>query len=94
MTRASAARVRVPREAALSVNEPLVRSEPMDTDTSVFALTAWSIKTDGTTFQIARTWHGKPKWSKPYQNLRAATQAIARKLSEELTERLTRRQRR
>lgn len=93
MTRASAARVRVPREAALSVNEPL-RSEPMDSDAGVFALTAWSIKTDGTTFQIARTWHGKPRWSKPYKSLRAATQAVARKLAEELTERLARRQRR
>lgn len=94
MNRASVARVRVPREAALSVNEPLVRSEPMDSDAGIFALTAWSIKTDGTTFQIARTWHGKPRWSKSYKSLRAATQAIARKLAEELTERLARRQRR
>jgi hypothetical protein len=58
----------------------------------VFALKAWTVKSDGGKFFISPTaWFDeKQKWHGPYKTLQNATAAIARKLAEEFLERAKR----
>lgn len=56
---------------------------------TVFALKAYSVKRSDDRFYIAPTagFTDKPRWSKSYATLQAATAAIARQLAEEWLQR-------
>jgi hypothetical protein len=60
---------------------------------ALFALKAWTIKKQGEKYYISptATFDDKTRWSKGYDSLQSACQAIARKLAEEWTEREVRR---
>ncbi len=54
----------------------------------IYALKSWTIKKRGDEFYIATSGHSRQhKWRGPYQNLKRATTAIARKLEWEFTRR-------
>lgn len=55
----------------------------------VFALRAWTVKSENGKFFISPTacFDDKHKWRGPYRTLQHATTAIARKLGEEFNER-------
>jgi hypothetical protein len=59
------------------------------TSARVFALKSWTIKCDNDRYFISPTacFDDKHRWSKPYQTLQRATNAIARKLQQEFLER-------
>jgi hypothetical protein len=59
------------------------------TSTRVFALKSWTIKFAHGQYFISPTacFDDKHRWSKPYQTLPRATNAIARKLQQEFLER-------
>lgn len=54
-------------------------------DKVVYALKQWSLRRSGTEWFVSPTafFEKKPEWKGPYQTLRRATLAIARKLEEE-----------
>ena len=55
---------------------------------NIYALKSWTIKGRGDEFYIATSGQsGEHKWRGPYQNLKRATTAIARKLEWEFTRR-------
>ena len=54
----------------------------------IYALKSWTIKKSGDEFYIATSGQlGQHRWRGPYQNLKRATTAIARKLEWEFTRR-------
>lgn len=68
------------------------KAKPALSAERVFALKGWSVRTKDGKFFAAPTayFDEKPKWLGPFKSLQSTTAAIARRLSEEFSERKTR----